>query len=191
MMVMLPEKKSNFPSNLEFLPVTRNRWLDFVGLFESKGFPHHCWCSVWRKVTKKGDRPTKREKKMAMMRLVDQGIPIGIIAYSDQEPIAWCSIAPRDTYRTLGGDITRENVWSIGCFFVKRSYRSKGLAGNLLDAAIQYAKENGARYVEAYPVESDSPSYRFMGLISTFEKAHFKFVKMAGKRRHVMLLESV
>jgi hypothetical protein len=30
---------------------------------------------------------------------------------------------------------------------------------------------SGARYVEAYPVEPDSPSYRFMGFKTTFEKA--------------------
>lgn len=63
------------------------------------------------------------------------------------------------------------------------------LTNQLLDVAIKYAKENGAEYVEAYPVEPDSPSYRFMGFKPTFEKAKFTFVKKAGKRRNVMLLE--
>jgi hypothetical protein len=44
----------------------------------------------------------------------------------------------------------------------------------------------GAKYLEAYPVKPDSPSYRFMGFIQTFEKAAFSFVKKAGTRRHVM-----
>ena len=43
--------------------------------------------------------------------------------------------------------------------------------------------------LEAYPVEPHSPSYRFMGFISTFKKAGFRFVKKAGIRRNVMLLE--
>lgn len=42
--------------------------------------------------------------------------------------------------------------------------------------------------MEAYPVEPDSPSYRFMGFKQTFEKAKFNFIKKAGKRRNVMLL---
>jgi hypothetical protein len=49
--------------------------------------------------------------------------------------------------------------------------------------------ESGARYVEAYPVEPDSPSYRFMGFKTTFEKAGFKFIKIKGKLRNVMLYE--
>ncbi|OOV46625.1 acetyltransferase [Leptospira kirschneri serovar Grippotyphosa] len=38
----------------------------------------------------------------------------------------------------------------------------------------------------AYPVEKKSPSYRFMGFISMFEKAGFTFIKKAGARRNVM-----
>jgi hypothetical protein len=49
--------------------------------------------------------------------------------------------------------------------------------------------ENGAKDIEAYPVEPDSPSNRFMGFKTAFEKAGFKFVKKAGKRRSVMLYE--
>ena len=47
-------------------------------------------------------------------------------------------------------------------------------------------RKMGAKYIEAYPVEPDSPSYRFMGFIKTFEKAGFNFVKKVGTRRHVM-----
>jgi hypothetical protein len=40
--------------------------------------------------------------------------------------------------------------------------------------------------VEAYPVDADSPSYRFMGFVAPFEKAGFREVGRAGTRRHVM-----
>jgi hypothetical protein len=56
----------------------------------------------------------------------------------------------------------------------------------LIEKAKAYARKNGAKYMEAYPVQRDSPSYRFMGFVKTFEKAGFTFVKMAGTRRHVM-----
>ena len=124
-----------------------------------------------------------------MRRRVEDGIPIGILAYSNDEPVACCSIAPRETYRFLGGDETKEKVWSLVCFFIKRSHRRLGLSGRLLDAAVRYARENGAHYVEAYPVDPNSPGYRFMGFKRTFEKAKFKEIKKAGKRRTVMILD--
>lgn len=43
--------------------------------------------------------------------------------------------------------------------------------------------------VEAYPVDPESPSYRFMGFVEMFADAGFREVGMAGRRRHVMQLE--
>ena len=63
-----------------------------------------------------------------------------------------------------------------------------GVTSQILAAALDYAKDNGAHYVEAYPVAPDSPSYRFMGFVPTFEKAGFRFVESAGSRRNVMIL---
>jgi hypothetical protein len=65
-------------------------------------------------------------------------------------------------------------------------YRDLGPVALLIDNAKKYAMKNGARYLEAYPVGPDSPSYRFMGFVYTFEKAGFIFVKKAGTRRNVM-----
>ena len=58
----------------------------------------------------------------------------------------------------------------------------------LLNEAIKMARKRGARVVEAYPVDPDSPSYRFMGFVSNFKKARFVETGRAGKRRHVMHL---
>ncbi|MCG8651480.1 MAG: GNAT family N-acetyltransferase [Pirellulales bacterium] len=173
---------------LDFHPVIAERWADFEQLFESQGGPHYCWCMLWRPNENKKTMPGKPGKKASMKNRVDAGIPIGLLAYSDNEPIAWCSIAPRDTYRSLGGDETKDDVWSLACFFIKRSFRKMGVTTRLLAAAVDYAKENGAQYVEAYPVAPDSPSYRFMGVVPIFEEAGFQFVKSAGARRNVMVL---
>lgn len=163
--------------NLQFHPVRNDRWAHFEALIECKGGPHYCWCMVWRVNENKRSAPGKSGKKASVRRRVDEGIPIGLLAYSDDVPIAWCSIAPRDTYRPLGGDDTKDGVWSLTCFFVKRAFRNKGVMSQLLHAAIDYAKENNAKYVEAYPVDPDSPSYRFMGFKPPFEKEDFQFVK--------------
>ena len=51
---------------------------------------------------------------------------------------------------------------------------------------LEIIEGRGATVVEAYPVDNDSPSYRFMGRVSTFRKAGFKEVGRAGFRRNVM-----
>lgn len=124
-----------------------------------------------------------------MKSRITKGVPVGILGYLDDEAIAWCSIAPRDTYKPLGGSATDKVVWSVVCFFIKRSYRNMGISHQLLRAAIGYAKSKGAQRIEAYPVAPDSPSYRFMGYTRLFEKAGFRFVKKAGKRRNVMTID--
>jgi GNAT superfamily N-acetyltransferase len=75
------------------------------------------------------------------------------------------------------------------CFFIKREYRQKGITTELIRNAILYAKANGAAYVEAYPVDPDSPSYRFMGFKPVFDHLGFDFKHKAGQRRYVMTIK--
>jgi GNAT superfamily N-acetyltransferase len=130
------------------------------------------------------------QRKAVLKSSVKDGTPIGILGYVAGAPIAWYSIAPRPTYRTLGGlEKPNENpdkVWSLVCFFVRREFRGKSVMTQLLDAAVAYAKKKGATVVEGYPVAKTSPSYRFMGFVPSFEAAGFKHVGRAGSRRHVM-----
>ncbi len=127
-----------------------------------------------------------------MRSRVADGGPVGILGYLEGEPVAWCSIAPRPTYRRLGGPDdfadAPDKVWSLVCFFVKRQLRGRGATEQLLMAAIEEARRSGAKIVEAYPVDPQSPSYRFMGFVDTFRKAGFKEVGTAGLRRHVLRL---
>ncbi len=182
-------KIPNSDMRLEFHPVTSERWSDFEGLFECKGSPHYCWCMLWRTNENKEALPGKAGKKASMKSRVANGTPIGLLAYSDHDPVAWCSVAPRNTYKPLDGDELEGKVWSITCFFIKRPFRKMGVTSELIAAAIDYAKANGAQYVESYPVETDSPTYRYMGLMPNFEQVGFQFAKKAGSRRNVMTLK--
>lgn len=176
--------------SLEFHEVDVARWVDFEHLFESRGGPKSCWCMVWRAGAKTTKGP---DRKAAIQQYVCDDIPIGLLGYSEGKPVAWCSIAPRSTYRDLGGpddaSDPREQVWSLVCFFIRRDLRGKGLANQIIEAALQHAKTRGATVVEAYPVDPESPSYRFMGYVQTFSAAGFHEVCRAGARRHVMRRE--
>ncbi|NOT74886.1 MAG: GNAT family N-acetyltransferase [Cyclobacteriaceae bacterium] len=176
-------------TTLQFTPINRSNWTDLEKLFESKGGPHDCWCMAWRKMNEGTDRANKADKKSSLKSYVDNKSPVGLICYDNSEPIAWCSIAPRGSYKKLSGDISLTDVWSLVCFFIKREYRGEGITEELIKESIKYAKDNGAKYLEAYPVDLESPSYRFMGFKSTFQKLGFDFRHKAGQRRHVMALK--
>jgi GNAT superfamily N-acetyltransferase len=175
---------------LTFREVDQEIWPDLEQLFESRGGPKYCWCMVWR-ATPKESKGNAQVHKAALKHRVDTAIPIGIVGYLIQEPVAWCSIAPRPTFRGLGGieDSTEENVWSLTCFFVKRNLRRKGITRQLISAVVTHATLKGATIIEAYPVDPGSPSYRFMGYVESFKAAGFEEVGLAGSRRHVLRLK--
>ena len=167
-------------------PVGITNWNDFEELFETKGAPGYCWCMAWRMTKEELKDNNSASRKKFIKRRILSRTPIGLLGYMDKEVIAWCSIAPRESYVRLGGDEELQDVWSIACFFIKRPYRDQGLVDKLIEEARNYARKKGAKYLEAYPVLPSSPSYRFMGFVHSFEKANFSFVKKAGTRRHVM-----
>ena len=106
-------------STLQFHEVDLGRWSDFERLFEAPGGPHNCWCMVWRASAEERRQRSKATRKAALKGRVHSGVRVGILAYLDDEPVGWCSIAPRETYQRLGwaqvtGD---ERVWSLACFF--------------------------------------------------------------------------
>jgi GNAT superfamily N-acetyltransferase len=174
---------------LMFHAVDASRWADMERLFESPGGPKYCWCLVWRATSEEAQHHDNASRKEAMSRRVHAGVPVGLLGYLEEEPVAWCSIAPRSTYRRLVKDDSPDpDIWSIVCFFVVRRLRGRGITHRLIQAAVDHARANGASMVEAYPVDVASPSYRHMGFVPAFEKAGFREVGRTGKRRHVMQL---
>ncbi len=172
-----------------FREVTANRWPDFERLVECRGGPKACWCMVWRATPEEAKHTDGASRKAAIAKPIAAGTTVGLLGYLDEEPVAWCSVAPRSTYRRLVEDgSSDEGVWSIACFFVVRRLRGHGITQRIIAAAIDFAKSGGASIVEAYPVDPESPSYRFMGFVPTFEAAGFREVGRAGTRRHVFQL---
>ncbi len=175
---------------LRFKPVTKSTKDDFVAVFEGAGGPSYCWCMAWRSTKEELKENTKASRREQMLGRIDRRVPVGLVGYLDGEPVAWVSIAPKETYKRLGGPEPedRDKVWSLACMYLRRTHRHKGLGHEMIDAAIQQAKKRGATVLEAYPVDPTSPSYRFMGLIPNFEARGFSEVARAGTRRHVMQL---
>lgn len=178
-------------------PVGPDNFADLARLFEARGGPSLCWCMVWRDKPKAATEgvPAARKaaRKSAMQATVGRGVPVGLLAYHGADPVGWCAVGPRESLRSIGGPapafpVAPGSVWTISCFFVPRQQRGQGISAALLKAAITQARSQGARLIEASPVEPDAPSYRFMGFVSQFHAAGFTMIGMAGARRHVMTL---
>ena len=182
--------EQNKVEQLTFHEVNSDRWPDFEHLFASRGGPKSCWCMVWRASPSEAKHTDGTSRKAAMAERIDTGTPVGLLGYVNGEPVAWCSVAPRSTYRRLVSDTSPDaDIWSIACFFIVRRLRGTGITKQLIEAAVVHAQTHGAAVIEAYPVDADSPSYRFMGFVPVFEKAGFTDVGREGKRRHVLQLK--
>ncbi|HEY4199019.1 MAG TPA: GNAT family N-acetyltransferase [Devosiaceae bacterium] len=175
---------------LTFKPVTKATKVDFEALFGAPGAPKYCWCMVWRATPDEGRRTGSADRHDQMLQRIAGEVPVGLLGYDAGQPAAWVSIAPKPTFRRLGGPEPEdgENVWSLTCMYAHKTVRGQGIAHQLIAAAIAHARHHGADTIEAYPVAPDSPSYRFMGFVPAFEHAGFKAAGKAGPRRHVMRL---
>ena len=133
--------------------------------------------------------------KDAMHKLVGAGAAPGILGYLDDDPVAWCAVAPREDYPALERSrilkpVDDAPVWSISCLFVRKDCRKKGLSVAMLKHAIEFVRERGGRVVEGYPVEpkkDDMPAaFAWTGLASAFVKAGFKECARRSETRPIM-----
>lgn len=178
-------------SRLLFLPVTAERLPDLEEFSNCHGKFRYCSCMRWRMTSSAFRRSTKEDRVAALEELVRAGTPVGILAYSGRTPVGWCSVAPRESYAALERSrvlprVDDTPVWSVVCLFVDRQFRRQGLTGRLLQAAVDYARGQGAPAVEGYPVAPDAPSYTYMGTPETYFLAGFVDVTPAGQKRMVM-----
>ena len=173
-------------ADLEFHPLTPKRLPDLASLFEQGGDPKWCWCASFRvrgmDFTKARAADNRAVLEKAARADARRGRAPGLIAYRDGEAIGWVSLAPREDFERLEHSkvlarVDDKPVWSIVCFVVGRRARGQGVANAMLAAAIDYARDQGATLLEAYPTDvADGriPSANaYMGTLSMFERAGF------------------
>ena len=103
-----------------------------------------------------GSGSASQRRREAMAQLGTRSPSPGLLAFEDGEPVGWIAVAPRrESARNDGSRATPRvddsDVWGIPCVTVRQGWRGRGVAITLIQAAVQYAYENGAPAVEAYP----------------------------------------
>ncbi len=178
---------------LEFHPVTPERWADLEELFGPSGAYSGCWCMWSRQTSREFDQHHGEDNRAALQRLVEGGRPPGLLAYRDGAPVGWVSVGPRPDFGRLNrSPVTKAvddvPVWSIVCFYIKRGRRGEGIARALLDAAVDYARSQGAEAVEGYPLDKEKAanSEAWWGLAAMFRDAGFTEIARRSPTRPLM-----
>ena len=134
----------------------------------------------------------------------DAAATSGLVAYLDDEPAGWVAVEPRTAYPKLrtsrapwsGRDEDKgdDSVWAVTCFAVRKGFRGRGLTDPLARATIGFAREHGARALEAYPMITHPGKEITWGEVhvgarQVFEDAGFEEVSHPTARRVVMRID--
>ncbi|MBO0824793.1 MAG: GNAT family N-acetyltransferase [Actinobacteria bacterium] len=147
----------------------------------------------WRLGPRYRDRP-RVENKWDRRVLASSPRPPGLLALDGDLAVGWCELAPRSELLWLAQSrflqpVDDLPVWSVPCFYVRRSYRGRGVMGELIEGAIRRARKAGAPAVEAYPVDTAVPGHTrnlFAGVASAFARHGFEVVARRKEERPVM-----
>ena len=148
-----------------------------------------CWCMAYR------NSSLELPERIAYMRGECSTEPgPGVLAYLDGQPAGWCSIAPRSSYRRLTRSRTIPHVddrdpWAVVCFVVRGGFRKRGLMHDLLDGALEHARQHDAEVVEGYPVDAGDGRVDvisgYVGTVALFERHGFqRVVQTSGQSGH-------
>ena len=184
------------PLSLSSKPIKRNLWTDLEELFGSHGACGGCWCMHWKLRGRAYDEAKGYETRQMHKSYVDAGVVTGLLAYWHGDVAGWVAVEPRAAYEKLAHSralkpVDEQEVWSITCFFVARPFRRKGIAVELIKAAVAHVSRQGGKIVEGYPVDvpKDSPDpFIFTGTASAYRKAGFKEVARNTPTRPIFRL---
>lgn len=185
------------------VPLTPGLWPDFEDLFGKQGACYGCWCTFFRMAPKLRRDNSSRDKKAFIRQRIETGPPPGLLAFEAQKAVGWMQIGPRadvpewNNHQRSSAPLEKSEaadaaVWAISCFFLRAGARGTGLTHKLVEAGIAFARDHGARVVDACPMElsRDASSVGlFVGSSRVFDKAGFVVVKRKTANRPLMRLE--
>jgi GNAT superfamily N-acetyltransferase len=196
-------------ADLTIVPANQASWADLQAIFGTADYPGQCYCQHfkvrdchWSSLSDEVRRSRLREQT----RCDDPqaSTTTGLVAYLDQEPVGWVAVEPRPAYprlpqvRTVWSgrheDKADDNVWAVTCFVTRKGYRKRGITYALAAATVGFARDQGARALEAYsmitePGKEITWGELHVGSRQVFADAGFTQVSHPSPRRAVMRID--
>ncbi|HVK20459.1 MAG TPA: GNAT family N-acetyltransferase [Actinokineospora sp.] len=181
---------------MEIAELTEQRWPALERLFGPNGAQSGCWCTFFLVTNAEARGRTAEDNRELLHSRVCSGRPVGLLALDGPDALGWVAVAPRLDYARLARtkaaapvspteDLT--GIWAVTCFFIHRTARRRGLGGELLAAAVDHARERGARLIEGYPVDTGGAKKGsgdlYHGTLTMFLDAGFEVVEERGPHR--------
>jgi GNAT superfamily N-acetyltransferase len=181
---------------------------DLRTLFGARGTASWCQCQRYKLRPRESFRSFPVEERMRRLREqtacgdTRSGTTSGLVAYIDTDPVGWCAVEPRTAYEGLlrvfrvpwdgrDEDKADDSVWAVTCLFTRAGFRRRGVSRALAHAAVAFARERGARAIEAYPITSKNviAEELHVGTPGVFGDAGLVVVSRPTLRRVVMRLD--
>ena len=190
------------------VPANEASWEDLQTVFGARGQASRCQCQRYKLRPRESFASFPEEERARRLRQqTDRGHPrsgttSGLVAYLDDEPVGWCAVEPRTAYAGLlrnnrvpwagrAEDKTDDSIWAVTCLFTRAGFRKRGISRALARAAVDFARERGARAIEGYPMTTKSAILEelHVGTEGVFADAGFTEVSRPTPRRVVMRID--
>ena len=196
---------------ISIVPANEASWDDLQTVLGTRGGARICQCQRFKM------RPGESWASVGGMELAfrlrqqtdcghpESGGTSGLVAYLDGEPVGWCAVEPRTAYPRLlrnnrvpwvgrAEDKVDDTVWAVTCFVTRAGFRRRGISRALAHAAVDFARQRGARALEGYPMltqpgQEVTWGELHVGSRSIFAAAGFTEVSRPTPRRVVMRID--
>lgn len=182
---------------------------DIAAVFGTRGAAAECQCQRYRLARGEAFGNTPVEERAQRLREqtacgdASASTTSGLVAYLDDEPCGWCAVAPRPAYgglvrnanqtawRGRSEDRDDASVWAVTCLLTRVGMRGRGVARALAAASVGFARERGARRLEAYPITVAQATWgeEHPGPLQVYLDAGFTVVHRPSKRRAVVSID--
>ena len=198
-------------AGLRIVPANEASWEDLQAVFGTRGSAAGCQCQRFKLARKESFGSFPVEERAFRLRTQtncgqpDADITSGLVAYLDGVPVGWCAVEPRTEYTGLlrvfrtpwdgrHEDKTDDTIWAITCVFARAGYRHQGISYALARAAVDFARDRGARALEAYPLVTQPGEQIIVGEMlvggySIYAAAGMAEVSRPSLRRAVMRID--
>ena len=199
---------SDTDRGISIVPANMASWEDLRTIFGTRGTASSCQCQRYRLRPREAFAKFPIEERARRLReQSDCGHPgsdstSGLVAYLEGEPVGWCAVEPRTAYEGLvrnarvpwegrEEDKTDDSIWAVTCLLTRAGFRKRGISRALARAAVDFARERGARAIEGYPITTKDviAEELHVGTEGVFAAAGFSEVSRPTVRRVVMRID--